>query len=105
MNDEHHDERYEDGDDSTGTVEDYAATWPLPDSVEDWRTWEMVTTIARNLRPGDVIVRNGRRFKIAAVDNVDGFIEIESVNRELFFARWSKKFVVTRRKASSTEQS
>lgn len=94
MTDDHHDNRYEDGDDSTGTVEDY----------DDWRTWETVTTVARNLRPGDVVVRNGRRFKIAAVDNVDGFIEVVSVEREMFFARWSKEFLVHRTKVSSTEQ-
>jgi hypothetical protein len=90
-NDDHHDERYEDGDDSTGTVEDY----------DDWRTWEpMSKDIARNLRPDDVIVRNGRRFKIKTVDNVDGFIEIQSTERELFFARWSKEFVVFRKKTT-----
>jgi hypothetical protein len=95
MNDEHHDERYEDGDDSTGTLSDYV----------DWTTWETVKDIARNLRPGNVIVRNGRRFQILTVDNVDGFIEIQSTEREMFFARWSTEFTVYRVKASSTEQS
>lgn len=28
--DDHHDNRYEDGDESTGTVEDYADSWQTP---------------------------------------------------------------------------
>ena len=83
MTDDHHDERYEDGDDSTGTVEDY------PD-------WQPVPVIAMHLRPGDVIERNGRQMEVAQTDRVNRFIEVVSTKNEMFFVRWDKQYVVMR---------
>lgn len=82
MTDEHHDNRYEDGDLSTGTVEDYV----------DWSPEKQIA--ARHLRCGDVIRYKQQLVMVEGIDNVDGFIEIVLTDRRMFFVRWDKLFTV-----------
>jgi hypothetical protein len=85
MTDEHHDNRYEDGDTSTGTVEDYV----------DWtKSVRQTHAIAKNLRCGDVIEYKGQQVMVEGIDNVDGFVEIVTVDRQAFFVRWDKLYAV-----------
>lgn len=56
----------------------------------------MIQTNARGLRPGDRIEHEGEPVTIASVDNVDGWIEIETTDGRSIHVRWSRLYDVER---------
>lgn len=51
---------------------------------------------AKNLRPGDMLIKSGKLVIVKETDNVDGFIEIVTEGGRMWFTRWDREYDVMR---------